>query len=285
MGHEPDPNASTSPVLGPLSVRPPRNDPVTPGPSPPLWVRVADVATIVLGVLVVHVAIFGSLRLGTLLSIGDPWRALVLLTVITGLRHYFVRTPPLHRRVWTSLRAGWRYRSVSGRLADRSRDAAGGTARRLSRRGLARLPGGSAADPRVRQRSSEPGVALGHGVVSQHRDGGLSMVGRDRGSAEHRVFSWLPTGDQRRGDRCWVPRRCFDQPLDRPPRQAMVRLQQRFLGSALLVSLLAFAWGMVWLYRLAREHLDPNERHTGHPAPARRHTPSQSSSAPPTLNR
>ena len=84
------------------------NSPVTPGPSPPLWVRAADVATIVLGVLVVHVAIFGSLRMGSLLSIGEPWRALVLLTVTTGLRHYSVRTPPLHRRVWTALRAGWR---------------------------------------------------------------------------------------------------------------------------------------------------------------------------------
>ena len=47
------------------------NSPVTPGPSPPLWVRAADVATIVLGVLVVHVAIFGSLRMGSLLSIGE----------------------------------------------------------------------------------------------------------------------------------------------------------------------------------------------------------------------
>ena len=36
----------------------------------------------------------------------------------------------------------------------------------------------------------------------------------------------------------------------------MLQFQRRFLGSALLVSLLAFAWGMVWLYRLAREHLD-----------------------------
>ena len=52
----------------------------------------------------------------------------------------------------------------------------------------------------------------------------------------------------------------FRLPLDRPPRLAMERLQQFFLGSALLVSLLAFAWGMVWLYRLAREHLDGTVR-------------------------
>ena len=77
----------------------------------PPWVRVADGVTIVLSVLVVHVAIFGPLRMGAVLSVGEPWRAVLLLAVVVGLRHYLVRTPPVYQRVWTGLRSAWRTNS------------------------------------------------------------------------------------------------------------------------------------------------------------------------------
>ncbi|MEE8130580.1 MAG: hypothetical protein V3T48_09840, partial [Vicinamibacterales bacterium] len=84
------------------------NNPVTPEPSLPLWVRAADVTMLVLSVVVMHVAVFGPFRMGSVLSIGDPWRPLLLLAIVSGLRHYLVRTPPVHQRVWARLRSGWR---------------------------------------------------------------------------------------------------------------------------------------------------------------------------------
>ncbi|MDP7693293.1 MAG: hypothetical protein QGG89_15765, partial [Vicinamibacterales bacterium] len=79
-----------------------------PEPSLPVWVRATDLITLVLSVLVVHVVIFGPLRLGSVLSIGEPWRALMLLAAITGLRHYVATSPPVYQRVWNGLRTGWR---------------------------------------------------------------------------------------------------------------------------------------------------------------------------------
>ena len=81
------------------------SNPVAPEPSLPRWVRAADVTTIVLSEMVMHVAVFGPLRLGSVLSIGEPWRALLVLAVVSGLRHYLVWTPPVHQRVWARLRS------------------------------------------------------------------------------------------------------------------------------------------------------------------------------------
>ena len=85
------------------------NRPVDSNPVLPVWVRVADALTVLLALAALRVVVFGGIRIGTLFSMSTPWRALFGLIVICGLRHYLVRTPAIHQRVWSWLRsAAWR---------------------------------------------------------------------------------------------------------------------------------------------------------------------------------
>ena len=80
------------------------NPPVSSEPALPLWARIADGLTLVLAVAAAYVAVFGGFRFGTFFSMSTPWRALIGLTIIFGLRHYLVRTLPIHQRIWNWLR-------------------------------------------------------------------------------------------------------------------------------------------------------------------------------------
>ena len=85
------------------------NRPIDSNPVLPVWVRVADALTVLLALAALRVVVFGGIRIGTLFSMSTPWRALFGLIVICGLRHYLVRTPAIHQRVWSRLRsAAWR---------------------------------------------------------------------------------------------------------------------------------------------------------------------------------
>ena len=226
----------------------------TPDPSLPLWVRAADAVTIILSVLVMHVAVFGPLRLGAL-SIGDPWRALLVLGAVCGLRHYLVRTPPVQQRVWAGLRTGWRteaFRTVWPIVV-------------VTR--LAVLLVGYLAVVSVGFPPGAPPIRVSDNEAVNlplRWDTGwylnIAMEGYQwsadtEGQQNIAFFPGYPLVTKGLATLLGA-QSVFRQPLDRPPRMAMLRFQQLFLGSALLVSLLAFAWGMVWLYRLAREHLD-----------------------------
>ncbi len=70
----------------------------------PGWARCADALTVILTLAALWVTAIGGVRIGTVFSMSTPWRALAALIVICGLRHYAVRTNPLHLRVWTGLR-------------------------------------------------------------------------------------------------------------------------------------------------------------------------------------
>ena len=74
----------------------------------PGWARAADGLTVVLALAVLYVIVFGGIRIGAVFSMSTPWRALIALTVICGLRHYLVRTSPLHERLWSPLRSAAR---------------------------------------------------------------------------------------------------------------------------------------------------------------------------------
>ena len=65
----------------------------------PGWARAADGLTVVLALAASYVAAFGGIRIGSLFSMSTPWRALIALAVVCGLRHFFVRRPPLHARL------------------------------------------------------------------------------------------------------------------------------------------------------------------------------------------
>ena len=70
----------------------------------PAWARCADALTILLALAALRVVVLGGVRIGTVFSMSTPWRALLALLVICGLRHYLVRARPLHRRIWLWLR-------------------------------------------------------------------------------------------------------------------------------------------------------------------------------------
>ena len=72
-------------------------------PVLPAWAGVADVLTLLFALAAVYVAVFGGIRVGSVFSMSTPWRALIGLTIICGLRHYLIRTSPLHERAWSWL--------------------------------------------------------------------------------------------------------------------------------------------------------------------------------------
>ena len=73
------------------------SDSVLPG-----WARAADGLTVVLALAALYVTVFGGIRIGALFSMSTPWRALIALTVICGVRHYLVPEPAIHQlaRSW-----------------------------------------------------------------------------------------------------------------------------------------------------------------------------------------
>jgi hypothetical protein len=220
----------------------------------PRWVRAADIATLGLSVIVVHVGIFGPLGAGGL-SVGDPWRALLLLVVVAGFRHYQVRTPPLHRRVWSGLRRNWRSEAVQAvwpivvvtRLAV------------LLVGYLAVVSiGFPEGEPPLRASSNEAVNLPLRWDTGWYLD--IAMEGYrwdpdESGQQNIAFFPGYPLVTEGLANLLGA-QAVVRQPLDLSPTEARQRLQQLFLGSALLVSLLSFGWGLVWVYRLAREHLD-----------------------------
>ncbi len=78
---------------------------IDPGPALPVWARIADGLTLTLGLAAVYVAVFAGIRIGSVFSMSTPWRALIVLTICCGLRHYLMRRSPLHERVWRWLKS------------------------------------------------------------------------------------------------------------------------------------------------------------------------------------
>ena len=223
-------------------------------PSLPGWIRATDAATVVLGVLTVHVAIFGALRLGPI-SIGDPWRVLVMTLTVGGLRHYRLPTPSIHHRLCRTLRAGYRTDAFQAvwPIAVVTRVAV------LLVGYLAVVSlGFPEGAPPIRVSDNEAlnlGLRWDTGWYLNIAMEGYHWNEDDEGQQNIAFFPGYPLVTTAVAN-LLGSQSVFRQPRTQPPRQAMERLQQRFLGSAILVSLFAFLWSMVWLYRLAREHLD-----------------------------
>ena len=93
----------------------------------PGWARAADALTVVLALMALYVIAFGGIRIGDVFSMSTPWRALAGLTVTCVLRHYLVRSPPLHERMlrarvwaWLPAAAPW-LRLAAERVTSRLR--------------------------------------------------------------------------------------------------------------------------------------------------------------------
>jgi len=200
------------------------------------------------------VVVFGGIEVGPI-SVGTLWRPLVVALAVAGLRHYLARTPPLHLRLWSGLVAGWRDEAVQsvwpivvvtrlaillvGYLAVVSVGFAPGTPPyRISNNEAINLP--------LRW---DAGWYVGIAMEGYRWEADIE---------EQQNIAFFPGFPLITGAVANLlgAQNVFDQPLDRPPRLAMEKFEWTFLGSALLVSLLSFGWGMVWLFRLMREHLD-----------------------------
>ncbi len=223
-------------------------------PSLPVWIRACDVVTVILTVIVLHVSVFGPLRVGPL-SIGEPWRALIALLAVAGLRHYRVRTPALHRRLWSGVRTGWRgdaFQAVWPIVV----------VTRLSVLLVGYLAvvsvGFPEGAPPIRVSDNEAvnlPLRWDTGWYLNIAMEGYRWNPDHQGQQNIAFFPGYPLVTEGVATLLGA-QGVFRPPLDRPQRVAMRHLQQLFLGSALLVSILSFAWGLLWLYRLAREHLD-----------------------------
>ena len=230
------------------------NNPAEAAPALPIWVRAADAATVLLGLTVLQVSIFGGLRVGVL-SIGGPWRALVAMIALCGVRHYVVPTPPVVRRLWTGLRTGWRSEAVQTVwpivVVTRLMVLVVGY--------LAVVAVGYPPDAPPYRLSDNEAVNLplrwDTGWYLNIAMEGYQWDADVEGQQNIAFFPGYPLVTEAVANLLGA-QNVFHQALDLSPRLAVERLQWIFLGSALLVSLLSFAWGMVWLYRLAREQLD-----------------------------
>jgi len=202
---------------------------------------------------VLQAAVFGGIRIGPL-SIGQPWRALLLLIVVAGARHYWHRTPPLHERVWLWMRSQWR--------SDQTRTAWGITAATR----LSVLLVGYLAVVSVGYPEGAPPYRVSDNEALNlplRWDTGwyvnISMEGYRwepdvEGQQNIAFFPGYPLLTKVVADLLGAQNVSDWENL--APRLAVERLQLVFIGAAVLVSFVSFGWGLVWLYALAREHLD-----------------------------
>ena len=75
------------------------------GPALPGWARAADGLTVVLALMALQVIAFGGIRIGEVFSMSTPWRALIALALVCGVRHYLVPAPAIYQRAGRGLRA------------------------------------------------------------------------------------------------------------------------------------------------------------------------------------
>jgi hypothetical protein len=223
-------------------------------PSLPVWVRASDVVAVILALVVLHVSVFGPLRLGPL-SIGEPWRALLVFLAVAGLRHYRVQTPPLPHRLWAGVRAGWRGEAFQAVwpivVVTRLSVLLVGYLAVVS----IGFPDGA---PPIRVSDNEAinlPLRWDTGWYLNIAMEGYYWEAENDGQQNIAFFPGYPLVTEGVATLLGA-QAVFRPPLDRPPAVAIAALQQLFIGSALLVSLLSFGWGMVWLYRLTREYLD-----------------------------
>ena len=89
-------------------------------PNLPPWVNTADILTVLLGVAALQAALFGGFQI----SIRDPWRPIAWAVLLGGLRHYLVRTAPMHERLRHGIRVVCRIDVRGVRWIDATRRAA-----------------------------------------------------------------------------------------------------------------------------------------------------------------
>lgn len=221
----------------------PATNPVTAshdGPALARWVRAADAATLILVVLAAVIAEWGGFRerIGTTrIALTSPWRMLLLAALVAGVRHWRVPAPGIHvdlpRRILRALRT------------PASRTAWGAL---IATRPIV-LFVGYLAVVMIGYRAEEPPLRLSHNEIENLQVRwdmawyfGIATEG-------YRVESRDPTDQQ--------------NIVFFPAFPMIVRVVARFLGGSTLsfvaagtvVALVAFFWGLTYLFRFARDVL------------------------------
>ncbi len=204
-----------------------------PAPRLPAWAQVADLVAVALIVTAVIIEVFGGFHValaGLRVSIGDPFRLVAWAALVALIRHAFVRALPLHRRVRRALDWIQRPDAVRGVLPPFL----------VTRLGV--LAVGYLAVATIGFPSQPP--------FEVWPDARWNLLARfDAGwyldIAEH-GYRWAANGSQQ--NIAFFPA----YPL-------LMRFGGVLLGghpmlAGFLVSLVAFFWAMLYVYRLARWH-------------------------------
>lgn len=204
----------------------------------PRWVRIADAVVVVLLIVACSAVLTDGFRLhlgGLRLSFTSPWPALLWAAVLAGLRHWRVRRPSLPER----LRAG---------LGNARRDEALRTVvpLALASRVAVLLVGLYATITFGFPQSPPPFRVSHHELVNlpARWDAGWYLAIAQTG------YYWTP-GLRGQSTVAFFPAYPM---LVRAAGHLAGRSPAAVLWAGVVVSMLAFVWGLVYVYRLAREH-------------------------------
>jgi hypothetical protein len=213
-------------------------------PTPPLWVRAADAIALGSLVLTFFVVVFGGfgLHLGLFsLRVHEPGRLLFISAVIIAIRHAAHPATPLHRRVIRGLRSGDSSAATIVRTALSSRVTV------LVVGYLAVITIGLASSSVGFKLSEDPVLNLPARFDAGWYGGialdGYSFQGRFDRQQNVAFFPAYPLLERIAG----YPLGAF------APAVARERRMARLLWGGVIISLIAFAWGALYLWRLARD--------------------------------
>lgn len=215
-----------------------RRAPDRPAPRLPWLAAAADVLTIVLALLSVSTALTGGFRavvLGVRLSTTSGWRLAIVVAIVAALRHWWRPSPSLPRRVWDALGV-WRRDSIT---------AATWPIVVTTRVGV--LVVGLMAIYAFGYPEGRAPIRIAEGEVTNlpaRFDAGWYL------SIAQYGYAFYPERLNRQQNIVFFP--AFPVAMS----WAALLLARQVLWAGTLLSIVAFAWALRYLYRLAREMLD-----------------------------
>jgi hypothetical protein len=224
----------------------------------PWWARALDVVSGIAVLLLISIVVFGGFRLryGDLrITAQDVWRPLVVLILAAGIRHWLVPQPRWPARVQAALRRAWAAPAtrvvLPSLLASRLMVLAVGylgvavigypdklePPNRVSRSELVNLP--------IRW---DAGWYLGIALNGYDYDPDA------RPTAQQNVAFFPAYPMVMRAATAWIGGRIIrpDEPVSGNRVEWQYAMHRRALAAGLLVSIAAFGWGLVYLFRLVR---------------------------------
>ena len=233
-------------------------EPLPPARPPIWWVRVLDVVSGLAILLLISIVVFGGFRLryGDLrITAQDVWRPLIVLVLAAGVRHWLVPRPSWPERLRAGLLAAWTAPVtrvvLPALLASRLMVLVVGYL------GVALIGYPEKLDPPNRVSSYEwvnlpvrwdAGWYLGIAL------NGYDYDPNARSTAQQNVAFFPAYPMAMRAVTAWLGGRIVrpDERMSGNRIEWQYAMHRRALAAGLLVSIGAFGWGLVYLYRLVR---------------------------------